>query len=132
MQHAKTSCRSCQKGFTLIEMMAMLVIVGVLTSVLVKKYVIIENTAKFTAIEAGVTELNSRETLTWTNHMFSTGGYQNDGAVWTIMAGDTYLGPEYSWDAGPAGTGGTLVFSGQSAALTRESSDQTTPAKWRM
>ena len=132
MRNAETSCHLCQKGFTLIELMAMLVIVGVLTSVLVKKYVVIEGSAKLAAIEAGVTELNSRETLTWTNHMFSTGGYQNDGAVWTTMVLDTFLGPEYEWDVGPANTGGTLVFAGQSAALTRETSDQTTPARWRM
>jgi len=128
----RNSGTSCQNGFTLIEIMAVLVIIGVLASVAVNKYIYIEATANLKAIQAGVTELNSRETLTWTNHMFSAGGYQNDGTVWTSMALDTFLGPEYSWSVAPSGTGGTLIFAGQSAALTRNSSNQTTPAKWRM
>ncbi len=122
----------CQRGFTLIEMMAMLVIVGVITSVFIKKYVVIEDSANLKAIGAGIAELNTRETLTWTNHMFSTGGYQNDTAVWTTMASDTDLGEAYSWSTGPADTGGSLVFAGKTAALTRSGSDQTTPGKWRM
>ena len=112
--------------------MAVLVIIGVLASVAVQKYIVIENTAQLKAIQAGVTELNSRETLTWTNHMFASGGYQNDSAVWTFMSADTYLGDEYSWSVAPSDTGGTLVFAGQSVALTRSSSDQTTPGKWQM
>lgn len=123
---------ACQKGFTLIEIMAVMVIIGVLASVAVKKFVIIEGTANLKAIEAGVTELNVRETLTWTDHMFAAGGYQNDTAVWTAMAADTELGSEYSWSAAPAQTGGTLLFAGQAAALTRDPSTQTTPGRWRM
>ena len=121
-----------QRGFTLVELTATLVILSVLISVAFKKYVVIENMAELRAIEAGVTELNSRETLTWTNHMFSVGGYQNDGAVWTTMASDTFLGPDYTWSIAPTNSGGTLTFASQSAALTRTSSDQTTPAKWQM
>jgi prepilin-type N-terminal cleavage/methylation domain-containing protein len=121
-----------QQGFTLIEIMAVLVIIGVLASVAIKKYMTIEGAAYLKAIEAGVTELNSRETLTWTDQMFSSGGYQGDTAVWTAMSPDTFLGPDYNWSGAPSETGGTLVFAGQSAVLTRTSSDQTTPAKWRM
>ena len=129
MKHAGTGC---QKGFTLIEIMAVMVIISTLAAVAVKKYIYIEDTAQLKAIEAGVTELNSRETLTWTNHMFAAGGYQNDGAVWTAMAADTYLGAEYGWSGAPNDTGGTLVFSDQAVTLTRESSNQTTPARCRM
>lgn len=124
--------RNHQKGFTLIEIMAVLVIISVLAAVAVKKYIHLEGAAQLKAIEAGVTELNSRETLTWTNHMFAAGGYQNDGAVWTAMAADTDIGTEYGWSGGPNNTGGSLVFAGQAVTLTREASDQTTPAKWRM
>ena len=130
--HKRYAIAGCQLGFTLVELTATLVILTVLISVAFKKYIIVENMAQLRAIEAGVTELNSRETLTWTNHMFQLGGYQNDGAVWTTMTGDTFLGPEYGWSAGPNNTGGTLTFDSQAAALTRTSSDQTTPGKWRM
>jgi prepilin-type N-terminal cleavage/methylation domain-containing protein len=130
--HKRFATSGGQQGFTLIEIMAVLVIIGVLASVAIKKYMYIGEAANLKAIEAGVTELNSRETLTWTDQMFSSGGYQSDNAVWTAMSADTFLGPEYSWSGAPSETGGTLVFAGQSAALTRTSSDSTTPAKWRM
>ena len=124
------SCR--QEGFTLIEILAVMVILSVLAAVAIKKYIFIESTAQRKAIAAGVAELNSQEALTWTNHMFSAGGYQDDNTVWTAMSVDTFLGPEYNWSGAPSDAGGTLVFAGQSVSLTRTASDSTTPAKWTM
>ena len=43
-----------EKGFTLIELMAMMVIIGVLASVAVKKYNNINISAELRAIEAGI------------------------------------------------------------------------------
>ena len=62
-----------EKGFTLIELMAMLVIIGVMTSVVVKKYNNISVSAELRAIDVGISELNSRETLTWANLIINQG-----------------------------------------------------------
>jgi prepilin-type N-terminal cleavage/methylation domain-containing protein len=84
----KTSLIPNQAGFTLIEIMAVLVIISVMASVATKKYIDITDVAEYRALQAGITELNSRETLTWTNQKFAPGGYTNDGDIWTAMTTD--------------------------------------------
>ena len=54
-----------QKGYTLIELISILVIMGVLVSVVMKKYDLLSNNASITAIETGVQELRTRESITW-------------------------------------------------------------------
>jgi prepilin-type N-terminal cleavage/methylation domain-containing protein len=119
-----------QKGFTLIEMMAMMVIIGVLTSVAVKKMINIEATATIQAIQNGIGELNVRETLTWTNEIFGSGDFPGDSAVWTAMSANLNVGNPYTWSAAPDITGGTLVFGGYSIALSRTASTAVTSARW--
>jgi MSHA pilin protein MshA len=117
-----------QSGFTLIEIMAVLVIISVMASVATKKYIDISDVARDRALQAGMTELNSRETLTWTNQKFAVGGYTNDNDIWTAM--DTDLGGGYSWTAGPDATGGTLSFGNQAVALNRAASTTIAAARW--
>ena len=74
-----------EKGFTLIELMAILVIIGVMASVAVKKYTNISISAELRAIDVGISELNSRETLTWANLIINQGNYPGDEAIWAMM-----------------------------------------------
>jgi prepilin-type N-terminal cleavage/methylation domain-containing protein len=125
----KTSLIPDQAGFTLIEIMAVLVIISVMASVATKKYIDISDLAKNRALATGVTELNSRETLTWTNKKFAPGGYTNDGEIWAAM--NTDLGSSYSWAAGPNAGGGTLVFGARTMILTRTVSTYTAAGRWQ-
>jgi len=68
-----------KQGFTLIEIMAVLVIMGVMASVAVSKINDISGTAEFRALETGIMELNAREMLYWTNAKFAPGGWSGDG-----------------------------------------------------
>ena len=123
-----------EKGFTLIELMAMLVIIGVMTSVAVKKYNNISISAELRAIEVGISELNSRETLTWANLIINQGKYPGDEAIWTTMIASTYtdIGSSYHWDSGPDKvTGGQLSFGSQTVSLIREASTLQVAARWR-
>jgi prepilin-type N-terminal cleavage/methylation domain-containing protein len=123
-----------EKGFTLIELMAMLVIIGVMTSVVVKKYNHISSSAELRAIEAGISELNSRETLTWANLIINQGEYPGDEAIWAMMTASTYtdIGSSYHWDNGPdKDTGGQLSFGSQTISLIREASTLQVAARWR-
>jgi len=123
-----------EKGFTLIELMAMLVIIGVMTSVVVKKYNNISTSAELRAIEAGISELNSRETLTWANLIINQGKYPGDEAIWTTMIASTYtnIGSSYHWTSGPdKDMGGHLSFGSQTISLIREASTLNVAAKWR-
>ena len=121
-----------EKGFTLIELMAMMVIIGVLASVAVKKYTNINNSAELRAIEAGISELNSRETLTWANLIIAQGKYPGDEAIWSMMTTYTNIGFSYHWDSGPdKDSGGQLSFGNQTISLIREASTLQVAARWR-
>ncbi len=131
----KKSFLKNRQGFTLIEIMAVLVIMGVMASVAVSKINDISGTAEFRALETGIAELNAREMLYWTNVKFAPGGWIGNGGdafVWTtMMVMNTDLGSEYSWSLGPDRlAGGTLSFGSQSIPLNRAASTNTTAARW--
>jgi len=118
------------QGFTLIEIMAVLVIIGVMSSVAVSKINDISGTAEQRALETGIVELNAREMLYWTNAKFAPGGWNSDDDVLNYFDYNTVIGSEYSWPVGPNATGGTLSFGSQSIPLTRTISTNTTAARW--
>ena len=123
-----------KQGFTLIEIIAVLVIMGVMASVAVSKINDISGTAELRALETGISELNAREMLYWTNAKFLPGGWSangSDGGVWAVMVLNTDLGSEYSWLPNPPNIGGaTLGFGSQSMALTRVFSTNLRAARW--
>jgi prepilin-type N-terminal cleavage/methylation domain-containing protein len=73
-----------QKGFTLIELISVLIIMGVIGSVAIKKYDLLTDTANERVLTVAIKELNVRESLTWTNMKISGDGYTNDGDVYTV------------------------------------------------
>ena len=117
-----------QKGFTLIELISILVIMGVLVSVAIKKYDIISERANITALESGIRELRTRESVSWFKIKLSDTGYTNDADVYNAV--DKSLGQEYIWNPGPGITGGKLHFKSQSANLSRAQSTPNSPASW--
>ena len=123
-----------KQGFTLIEIMAVLVIMGVMASVAVSKINDISGTAEFRALETGISELNAREMLYWTNAKFLPRGWSgngSDGGVWAVMVLNTDLGTEYSWIPNPPNIGGaTLSFGSQSIPLNRLASTNIAAARW--
>jgi prepilin-type N-terminal cleavage/methylation domain-containing protein len=119
---------SNQEGFTLIEIMASLVIIGVLASVGVQKHDQISDSASQKALEYAVREINSRELLTWTLIKFSDEGWQSDEALFAKM--DTKLGQGYIWSSGPSSTGGTIRMKTSSISFTRTPSTISTSGKW--
>jgi prepilin-type N-terminal cleavage/methylation domain-containing protein len=120
---------SDQKGFTLIEIISVLVIMGVMGSVVVKKFDVLSGTATARALQVGVEELNVRETLVWTNMKFSYTGWTSDADVFTEM--ETNLGGDYVWTDGPDGSGGELSFGSTSVTLSRTPSTVSSIGSWK-
>jgi prepilin-type N-terminal cleavage/methylation domain-containing protein len=118
-----------QHGFTLLELLSVLVIMGVMVSVAIKKFDLLSDTAAVNAIKAGVRELNTRETLVWTQTKLSESGWENDDAVYDAV--DKTLGARYRWNPGPTETGGTLHYESESTVLERTKSTRNSVGSWK-
>ena len=119
---------SDQKGFTLIELISIMVILAVMASVTVKRLDLLSGSATDRVLLEAVKELNVREYLVWTDIKLSSTNWTNDADVFSSM--DTNLGPDYIWTAGPDASGGTLHFRNQSVALTRIPSTTSSSGRW--
>jgi prepilin-type N-terminal cleavage/methylation domain-containing protein len=120
-----------QKGFTLIELISVMIIMGVVASVSIQKFDILSDTANERALHLGIKELNIRESLTWSNIKISADGYTNDEDLWSLLVPDIDLGGKYHWDPGPhISDGGTLHFESQAIALNRQPSTPSSAGKW--
>ncbi|MFC1579630.1 prepilin-type N-terminal cleavage/methylation domain-containing protein [Thermodesulfobacteriota bacterium] len=121
----KKMCLKGEEGFTLIEIIAILIILGILAAVAVPRYIDLTANAENRAIDAGIAELNGREALNWANIKISTAGWAADA-----LPPSTDLGTDYSWSVAPAVGGGTLDFGSTAVALTRTASTTTAPGSW--
>jgi len=131
MNTAKSVMIDNQKGFTLIELISILVIMGILVSVAIRKYDNISERASITALESGIRELRTRESVTWFKIKLSDTGYTNDAEVFNKV--DKNLGQGYIWDPDPPLiTGGRLRFQSQSVNLSRTKSNLNSPASWML
>ena len=120
--------KSNQKGFTLLELMSVLVIMGIIFSVAIKKFDLISDSASMTAIKTGVRELNTQESLVWVDIKLSDTGWISDADVYNAV--EKNLGQRYSWHPGPAIDGGTLHYESQSVALVRTQSTLRNVGSW--
>ncbi len=104
-------------GFTLIEIMSVMVIISVLAGVGVQKFDEISDTAIARVLEHSISELNSRELLSWALVKFSDQGWVSDEALFAQL--DKNLGEGYQWGSGPTTIGGTLLMRSASITLVR-------------
>ena len=124
-----------QEGFTLVEIIAVLIILGILAAVAVPRYIDLEVSSKKRGLEAAVAELNGRESLVWAETKISGSGT----ASTVMLTGDPtdptsnlYLGTDYLWVGTPSSGSATLDFQGQTATVTRTAETDTTPATWTL
>ena len=121
-----------QKGFTLIELISVMIIMGVVASVSIQKFDIVSDTANERALYTGIKELNIRESLIWSNIKISSEGYSTDVELVELYGPEiTNLGSTYKWGPGPDQFGGTLSFKSASKTLNRQESTQSSAGKWQ-
>ena len=128
-----------QEGFTLVEIIAVLIILGILAAVAVPRYIDLEQNARNRAIDAAISELNGRENLVWANVKISPPpAWVNDASVTGNVDYSTNLNPgggagDYSWPTAASPTGGWLSFqdpTGTGIQLTRIPSTISSPGNW--
>lgn len=142
-------------GFTLIEVIAVLVLVGIVAGVAIPRYVDLAEAAKRRAVAAGIAEYNGREVLLWTHKQLGRAlegsEYQFDRKIYSEM--DPYLDAGFTYVAGTSGeegehwyyqhsaygnasTGavyrGTLRFQGEVVNVRRYPATYSQPARWEI
>jgi prepilin-type N-terminal cleavage/methylation domain-containing protein len=126
MHHRLLSDRS---GFTLIEIICVLVLLATLASFALARMVSLDQSASRQMLRSCLAELNSRENQTWCLVKLSPAGWVDDATLFAQL--NTALGSEYQWAAAPTNAGGGVRFKDQALALVREASTADKAGLWR-
>ena len=118
------------KGFTLLELIAVMAILAILASLSVPKFIDLSARAGQKALRAAVEELNSRERMVWLNIKNSQSMWIDDSAHFSQV--ETDLGAGYHWSPKAKIDGGKLHFKDQMIKLKRIPSMATSVEKWEI
>jgi prepilin-type N-terminal cleavage/methylation domain-containing protein len=119
-----------QRGFTLIEIMAVMVIMGVVASVGVKKGVFVRDIAETAVARSVISSLNSNETMVWGRTLIK-GDYQTDFDVWNHKDEILDVGNRTKVQFHTVTqTGATVSINGNRAVLKRTPSVLSSGGRW--
>ena len=128
-----------QKGFTLIEIIAVLVILGILAAIAIPKYLDMRKEAVVKAAAAAKMELNARERLVLAQWKLKDGSGAYPDINSSAIAGDgsavsgpsTSIGPDWNNNS-PILSATAFTFSGKQVTFTRNTPADTAnePYNW--
>jgi prepilin-type N-terminal cleavage/methylation domain-containing protein len=116
-----------QRGFTLVEIIAVLIILSILAAVAVPKFINLSTGDKMAT--QVVAELTTREKLTWMNIKLGLAKADDttiDALVFSAV--DYNIGAQ--WISGPGKSGGTINIDGTTVVLQRTLANLYNPAIW--
>lgn len=119
-----------QKGFTLVEIIAVLVIMSILAAAGMIKMESLSDSAGKQTLNHAIRELTSKESLTWAMVKVSEEGWVSDETLFSKI--NTNLGEGYSWSSGPVLTGGTLRMQSSAITMARTPSTTSSAGKWEI
>jgi prepilin-type N-terminal cleavage/methylation domain-containing protein len=115
------------RGFTLIEILAVLTILGILAAAGVYKFMQLDNSAVLVVLRDAVTKTNTVEMQHWTNVKLSE-GYKDDDQIFQLVKPD--LVNLCNWQE-ISSTGGTISMKGNILQLERVPSSVNQYAIWK-
>lgn len=124
------SINTNQSGFTLVEIIAVLIILAILASLSVPKFIDLGANASQAALKSAINELNGREQLVWAQIKTSQIGWADDETLFSQI--DSDLGTDYKWSPKANIDGGILHFKDQMIKLQRIPSTETAAGRWKI
>jgi prepilin-type N-terminal cleavage/methylation domain-containing protein len=118
MMKRQAAMKQCQeRGFTLLEIIAVLVILGILGTMAVPSFFTLKELIRNKLVDRMISELNSREYMVWVTQSDATEGFDDHKIFEQVGAGN--LGPEFTWSAGPNQTGNSTIQFGPTVVDVR-------------
>jgi len=135
-------CHTGSLGFTMVEIISTIVIIGLLSAIAVPAFINMAEEAKLKAMAAGVAEYNSQEKVRWHKMIleaepaFMVSDSAIDKAIYDEMDFDLNSGSQNDWNYNgrwaEAGTEARLTFKETGTTIQRTSATLNTPAKWTL
>lgn len=93
------------KGFTLIEIIAVLAILGIIAAIAIPKYINMIEQSRINAAQTAIAEVKAQCSNYYATQMLSGYGTTTNAAVQQSVGNSPYLGPDYSVTTETAASG---------------------------
>jgi len=94
-----------EKGFTLIEIIAVLAILGIIAAVAIPKYIGVMEQSRINAAQTAIAEVKVQCSNYYASQMLSGNGTTSLGSVQGSVGAIPYLGPDYNVSTATADSG---------------------------
>ena len=121
------------QGFTLIEIMAVIIIIGVISGAIIWKFDVFKDGASGKLALIAEADLNDREKMEWTNVKIGDGWPGTDVLFFeAAFDNNTYDLGKSKWQPRPTNQGGTLILNGNAVEFSRKASTSSKPGRWSL